>query len=79
MEMHRGRPVDGVAKFHLGNGAELHRVSFLADPSAKRMRQSYGVMVNYLYGGEEDVMGNVGRFQEGEVDRSGEVDGFLGN
>ena len=79
VEKHRGRPVDGVAKFHLGNGAELHRVSFLADPSAKRMRQSYGVMVNYLYGGEEDVMGNVGRFQEGEVVRSGEVDGFLGN
>jgi malonyl-CoA decarboxylase len=44
-----GRPVDPVARFHLGNGARLERLNFLGDGSAKGMKQSFGVMVNYLY------------------------------
>jgi malonyl-CoA decarboxylase len=42
-------PVDPVARFHLGNGARLERVNWLADPSPKGLAQSYGIMVNYLY------------------------------
>ncbi len=41
--------LDPVAKFHLGNGATLHRVNLAADDSEWRMRESYGVMVNYDY------------------------------
>ncbi|SMF18158.1 malonyl-CoA decarboxylase [Xaviernesmea oryzae] len=44
-----GRPVDPVARFHLGNGAQIERLNFLGDRSAKGMRQSYGLMVNYRY------------------------------
>jgi malonyl-CoA decarboxylase len=44
-----GKPVDPVARFHLGNGARLERLNFLGDASAKGMKQSYGLMVNYLY------------------------------
>lgn len=44
-----GRPVDPVARFHLGNGARIERLNWLADVSAKGLRQSYGLMVNYLY------------------------------
>jgi malonyl-CoA decarboxylase len=44
-----GKPVDPVARFHLGNGARLERLNFLGDPSAKGMKQSHGLMVNYLY------------------------------
>lgn len=44
-----GQPLDSVARFHLGNGAQLERINFLADVSPKAMRESYGVMVNYLY------------------------------
>ncbi|MEF3047015.1 malonyl-CoA decarboxylase domain-containing protein [Pseudotabrizicola sp. L79] len=44
-----GRPLDPVARFHLGNGAELHRINLDADSSAKGETQSLGVMVNYLY------------------------------
>jgi CoA:oxalate CoA-transferase len=40
---------DPVARFHLGNGARIERVNFMADTSEKGMRESYGVMVNYLY------------------------------
>lgn len=38
-----------VAKFHLGNGARLHRVNWAADLSRKGIKQSAGLMVNYLY------------------------------
>jgi malonyl-CoA decarboxylase len=44
-----GRPVDPVARFHLGNGAQLERINWLGDKSAKGLRQSHGIMVNYLY------------------------------
>jgi malonyl-CoA decarboxylase len=45
----RGLPVDSVARFHLGNGARLEDLHWLADTSEKGIRQSYGLMVNYLY------------------------------
>jgi malonyl-CoA decarboxylase len=45
----RGTPVDSVARFHLGNGARLERLDFLADTSERALRQSHGLMVNYLY------------------------------
>lgn len=44
-----GKPVDPVARFHLGNGARLERINFLGDRSARAMRQAHGLMVNYLY------------------------------
>jgi malonyl-CoA decarboxylase len=48
-----GRPVDPVARFHLGNGARLERLNFLGDVSPKGLRQSHGLMVNYLYALDE--------------------------
>jgi malonyl-CoA decarboxylase len=40
---------DPVARFHLDNGARLERLNARADLSAKGLRQSAGLMVNYLY------------------------------
>ena len=48
-ELHDGKPVDPVARFHLGNGARVERLNWAGDPSAKGLKQSYGLMVNYLY------------------------------
>ena len=45
----RGSPVDSVARFHLGNGARLERIDWLGDLSPKGLRESAGIMVNYLY------------------------------
>lgn len=42
-------PWDAVARFHLGNGATIHQLQVDADLSPRGMRQSLGVMVNYLY------------------------------
>ena len=43
------QPLDPVARFHLGNGASLTRINWLADRSGKGLAQSFGLMVNYLY------------------------------
>jgi malonyl-CoA decarboxylase len=48
-ETQDGKPLDGVARFHLGNGARIERLNWAADPSPKGLKQSYGLMVNYLY------------------------------
>jgi malonyl-CoA decarboxylase len=44
-----GKPIDSVARFHLGNGARIERINWAGDPSPKGQKQSYGLMVNYLY------------------------------
>ncbi len=44
-----GRARDPVARFHLGNGASLERINWLGDTSPKGLKESAGVMVNYLY------------------------------
>ena len=43
------KPLDPVARFHLGNGARVERLNWAGDPSGKGLKQSYGLMVNYLY------------------------------
>lgn len=48
-ETAKGRPLDAVARFHLGNGARVERLNWAADLSSKGLKQSMGLMVNYLY------------------------------
>ena len=43
------KPVDPVARFHLGNGSRVERLNWAGDTSVKGIKQSYGLMVNYLY------------------------------
>jgi malonyl-CoA decarboxylase len=45
----QGKPLDPVARFHLGNGASLDRINLHADLSPNGLEQSFGVMVNYRY------------------------------
>ncbi len=47
----RNKPRNPVAGFHLGNGAAVteKNVHFLANPSPKGLRESCGIMVNYIY------------------------------
>ncbi len=45
----RGGALDPVARFHLGNGARLERIHAAADSSVRGLKNSWGVMVNYLY------------------------------
>ncbi len=72
-----GRPIDPVARFHLGNGARLERLNFLGDRSAKAMQQAHGLMVNYLYQLEDIVANHEALAQRGEVVASPAVKGLL--
>jgi malonyl-CoA decarboxylase len=63
---------DPVARFHLDNGARLERINLGADLSDKGLRESLGVMVNYLYG-LGAVEANHERFTRGEVVSSRQV------
>ncbi|MBI3993524.1 MAG: malonyl-CoA decarboxylase family protein [Candidatus Lambdaproteobacteria bacterium] len=44
-----GRAACPVAHFHAANGAVLQRINWLGDVSPRGLRQSAGIMVNYLY------------------------------
>jgi malonyl-CoA decarboxylase len=48
-QLDNGRPLDAVARFHLSNGARVERLNWAGDMSTKGLKQSYGLMVNYLY------------------------------
>ena len=45
----KGKPLDPVARFHLGNGARLERINPMGDLSPKGLAQAAGLMVNYRY------------------------------
>jgi malonyl-CoA decarboxylase len=62
-EKHRNKPLDAVARFHIGNGAEVYRINAGADLLPKGWRQSFGCMVNYRYV-LEDVHENQREFEQ---------------
>ena len=68
----KGRALDRVAHFHLGNGAIIERLNWLADTSANGLRQSYAMMVNYRYK-LGDVDGNHEAYANGRIVASREV------
>jgi malonyl-CoA decarboxylase len=57
---------DNVARFHLDNGAQLERINVNADLSDKGLRESFGLMVNYVYD-LAAVEANHERFVRGEA------------
>lgn len=67
------RPYDPVARFHLGNGARIERISPLADSSAKGLKQSFGAMVNYLYEPAEIEENVEGYARDGKIAMSSAV------
>ncbi|CAH0991165.1 hypothetical protein SIN8267_01267 [Sinobacterium norvegicum] len=42
-------PLDPVARFHLGNGAQIGQLNWLGDTSANGLKQSAAMLVNYRY------------------------------
>jgi malonyl-CoA decarboxylase len=68
--MHSATPQgDAVARFHLDNGARLERLNPLGDLSRKGLKQSFGMMVNYLYDLQK-VEASHEQFVHGEVAHS---------
>lgn len=74
LAMRRG--ADSVARFHLNNGAQLERINWAADVSGKGIKQSLGLMVNYLYA-LDDIEAHHETFVAGEVCRARRIDQLL--
>ncbi len=72
-----GRPVDPVARFHLGNGARLEAIDYLGDASPKGMAQAHGFMVNYLYALDDIEKNHEAFVEQGEVAASAAVKKLL--
>jgi malonyl-CoA decarboxylase len=68
----KGRALDRVAHFHLGNGAIVERINWVADTSTNGLKQSYAMMVNYRYK-LSDVDANHEAYAAGKVIASREV------
>ncbi len=73
----RGLPVDPVARFHLGNGARLERIDWQGDLSPKGLRESAGVMVNYLYRLDDIEKNHEAFANQGEIAASSAVKKLL--
>ena len=72
-ELVDGKPLDAVARFHLGNGARVERLNWAGDPSPKGLKQSYGLMVNYLYDLRR-LDRHRAMLAQGKIPVSGEID-----
>jgi len=75
----KGRLIDSVARFHLGNGARLERIDWLGDLSPKGLRESAGFMVNYLYRLDDIEKNHEAYANSGEVIASSAVKKLLRN
>ncbi len=73
----KGRLIDSVARFHIGNGARLEKIDWLGDLSSKGRRESAGIMVNYLYRLEDIEKNHEAYANQGEIAASSAVKKLL--
>ena len=73
----QGTRIDPVARFHLGNGARLERIDWLANLSPRGLRESHGIMVNYLYDPGSIEANHEAFVNTGHVARSASVDALM--
>jgi malonyl-CoA decarboxylase len=69
-EKSRSKPLDPVARFHIGNGARLEQINWMADASPNGLRQSAGLMVNYVYDRKQLARNHEAYEQRNEVAHS---------
>src|ERR1700716_1031852 len=75
----KGRLIDSVARFHLGNGARLEQIDWLGDLLPEGRGESAGIMVNYLYRLEDIEKNHEAYANQGEIAASSAVKKLLKN
>src|SRR6478609_7801320 len=73
----KGRLIDPVARFHLGNGARLEKIDWLGDLSPKGLRESAGIMVNYVNRLDDIEKNHEAYANQGEIAASSAVKKLL--
>ncbi|CAN0099545.1 unnamed protein product [Ectocarpus sp. 6 AP-2014] len=66
----RGKIPDPVGNFHVSNGARVERLNWRGDLSSRGVKNSFGVMVNYVYDLSEIESNNRQYLSKGEVPAS---------
>jgi malonyl-CoA decarboxylase len=69
--------IDPVARFHLGNGARLERINWLGNAAPRAIRESFGIMVNYLYDHDSIENNHEVFVRDGTIVRSAEVNALM--
>lgn len=69
--------IDPVARFHLGNGARLERINWMANANKAGLKESYCIMVNYLYDPEMIEANHEGFARDQYVARGESVQALL--
>jgi malonyl-CoA decarboxylase len=72
-----GQPADPVARFHLRNGAHLERLNWMGDISLNGLRQSHGVLANYVYDKNQIAFNHDAYVHEGIIKHSDQVSRLL--
>jgi malonyl-CoA decarboxylase len=72
-----GNRIDPVARFHLGNGARLERINWLANTAPRAIQESFGIMVNYLYDHDTIEDNHEAFVRDGTIVHSPDVDNLL--
>lgn len=67
------KPFDPVARFHLRNGARLERINWMGDCSPNGIKQSAGMLVNYVYSPETIVQNHESYVKDDILAISGDV------
>ena len=78
VERKQGRALDPVAAFHLGNGAAIDQMNWLADLSEKGLARSLGIMVNYGYRPAQIERNHEAYIKHGRVAASSQVKALIG-
>ncbi|XP_020701536.1 malonyl-CoA decarboxylase, mitochondrial isoform X2 [Dendrobium catenatum] len=68
-----GKTLDAVANFHLQNGARIERINWMADTSERGIKQSAGIMVNYVYSLEKIEENAMAYFSTGHINASSNI------
>lgn len=67
------KPFDPVARFHLHNGAQLSQINWLGDCSDNGIKQSFGILVNYVYDTKQIERNHENYIHHGQITVSGTV------
>jgi malonyl-CoA decarboxylase len=67
-------PRDPVARFHLRNGARLEQINWLGDRSAKGLRESASLLVNYVYDRKAVARNHEAYVNDHEIAHSATID-----
>lgn len=72
------KPLNSVARFHFGNGAQLYRINWMGNNSPHGLAESFGLMVNYLYNLKQIERNHEQYVQRGELALSKSVRSLVG-